>query len=355
MPPNNTNNSPGKDPQRQVTLRDIAKELGISHVTVSLALRDHPRISEATRQRVKQKAEEMGYHPDPMLSALSHYRLTSKEKPIQATLAWINPLQNPDKLLQHEEFSLYWNGAEQIAHQLGFKLEEFRTEDLSLPRMNDIFKTRNIRGLLIAPLSWQTTSIDWTKFPWQNYAAVRFGRSSTGPRLNCVTSAQETNTMMAFEQVLNKGYKRIGFCGAGTPRRMFSAGYLRAQQLLPKNQQLPIAYFQQDSTPDEQRALAKKWIAKNQPDAIITDDRNLPEFLNDLGYRVPEEIGLVTTSIHDTQIDAGVDQIPEEIGRAAVRMLIAQINEHQFGIPEIRAQMLVEGRWVDGSMLPDRS
>ena len=49
-----------EEPQRkQITLRDIAKELGISHVTVSLALRDHPRISAATKLRVQQKAEEI--------------------------------------------------------------------------------------------------------------------------------------------------------------------------------------------------------------------------------------------------------------------------------------------------------
>ena len=87
---------------RQITLRDIAKELGVSHVTVSLALRNHPRISEATRERVQKKAEQMGYHPDPMLSALSHYRLTSKEKPVQAILAWPNPLKNPGKLKEHK-------------------------------------------------------------------------------------------------------------------------------------------------------------------------------------------------------------------------------------------------------------
>ena len=49
---------PGDAERRpRVPLRDIARELGVSHVTVSLALRNHPRISEATRSRVQLKAD----------------------------------------------------------------------------------------------------------------------------------------------------------------------------------------------------------------------------------------------------------------------------------------------------------
>lgn len=75
-----------------VTLRDIARELDVSHATVSLALRDHARISVETRLRVRMKADEMGYRQDPMLSALSHYRSARREIPRQTALAWINPI-----------------------------------------------------------------------------------------------------------------------------------------------------------------------------------------------------------------------------------------------------------------------
>ncbi len=345
---------PDNGKNRPVTLRDIAQELGISHVTVSLALRGHPRISAATRKRVKQKAEEMGYHPDPMLSALSHYRLTSREKPVQATIAWINPLKNPKKLRQLEEFSLYWTGAEKLAQQLGFQLEEFCTQELSLARMNTIFKTRSIKGLLIAPLSWDTTPLDWNDFPWQDYAAVRFGRSRTGPLLHFVTSAQVSNTSRAFEIIAEKGYQRIGFFGEPTYRRMFNIGYFRAQQSLPESQRLPLLYYSTESSKEENAAALQQWIHENRPDAVMTDIKELPDMLAELGYRVPEDIGIATTSLHDTPINAGVNQNPEEVGKAAVRMLASLINEHRFGIPKVRTQMLVEGEWVDGSMLPKR-
>ncbi|MEQ8241182.1 MAG: LacI family DNA-binding transcriptional regulator [Cyclobacteriaceae bacterium] len=44
-----------------VTIMDIAKELGVSHSTVSRALRDHPRISKKTIAKVKKLADERGY------------------------------------------------------------------------------------------------------------------------------------------------------------------------------------------------------------------------------------------------------------------------------------------------------
>jgi len=300
----------------------------------------------------------MGYHPDPMLSALSHYRLTRKERPMQATMAWFNTLREPDKLRQYEEFDLYWQGAEALAKKLGFHLEEFRTEELSLKRMDDIFKARSIRGILLAPTGLPTTPLEWNEFPWQDYAVVRFGRSLRTPMVNIVTSAQVTNTMLAFEKIYHKGYRRIGFVGNISLRRLFSAGYLRAQQSLPSKLQLSALYY--DGGPNQSDAALdldalEKWMNKEKPDAIITANTLMVGMLQQLGYSVPKDVGIATTSIHDTPIDAGIDQNPVEIGRAAVRTLNSLLNEHHFGMPDIAHQILVEGRWVDGSMLPDRN
>ena len=49
----------------QVTIKDIAQALGISHATVSRALNDSPLINAGTKDRIRAKADEMGYVPDP--------------------------------------------------------------------------------------------------------------------------------------------------------------------------------------------------------------------------------------------------------------------------------------------------
>lgn len=47
-----------------MTIRDVAQQAGVSTATVSLALAGHPRIPEATRQRIQSVARELGYAPN---------------------------------------------------------------------------------------------------------------------------------------------------------------------------------------------------------------------------------------------------------------------------------------------------
>ena len=54
----------------EVTLKDIAEKVGCSINTVSLALKDSPRISEATRRRVKEVASDLNYASNNMARAL---------------------------------------------------------------------------------------------------------------------------------------------------------------------------------------------------------------------------------------------------------------------------------------------
>ncbi len=337
-----------------VSMRDIARELDISHVTVSLALRDNPRISEATRLRVKQKADEMGYRSDPMLSALSRYRISSKENPRQAVLAWINPFRNPAQLRQLKEFDLYWQGAMDAAEQLGFQLEEFTVEELSLNCMDAVFKSRNIRGVVVAPVTNRALPLNWDDFPWQDYSVIRFGRSEKTPSIHFVTSAQAGNTMLAFQKIREKGYKRIGFVGRADGRCMYASGYLGSQLVLPENLRLPPLLMEDADTAPFHEEL-NGWMKEHRPDAILASLPILPSMLEELGYDIPGDVGIATMSIHDTPINAGIDQNPTEIGATVIRTLVSLLNEQHFGIPAIRNSILVDGHWVDGSMLPDRS
>jgi DNA-binding LacI/PurR family transcriptional regulator len=84
----------------RVSLRDIGLKLGVSHVTVSLALRGDPRISAARREEVQRTARELGYSPDPMLTSLSAYRQAKQSVSIKATIAWINQWEDPEETAQ---------------------------------------------------------------------------------------------------------------------------------------------------------------------------------------------------------------------------------------------------------------
>jgi len=87
------------------------------------ALRDDRQISKSLRQQVQQTAQEMGYRPDAMLSALAHYRRGNMASPITAEIAWINHWPDPKKLRRVYEFDLYWQGAVAEADRCGYRLE----------------------------------------------------------------------------------------------------------------------------------------------------------------------------------------------------------------------------------------
>ena len=111
---------------KRVTLRDLAKKLGVSHTTVSLALRDHASILPARRRQIKELAEKEGYRPDPFLSALSVYRLQKRPASFHSTLAWVNHWDQPEDLRSRKEFDAYWRGGSQAAERLGYRLEDIR-------------------------------------------------------------------------------------------------------------------------------------------------------------------------------------------------------------------------------------
>lgn len=71
----------------RVSLREVAAAAKVCVMTVSLALRDNPRISEATRARIKRLAAELGYHPDPELSRLMNHLRASRTA--RGNIAWL--------------------------------------------------------------------------------------------------------------------------------------------------------------------------------------------------------------------------------------------------------------------------
>lgn len=341
------------NPTGRVTLRDIARKLNVSHTTVSRALQDTPRFSKELRDKVKKTAAEMGYRPDPMLSALQQYRRGRKQLPVTAALAWINQWPDPQQLRSYHEFDLYWKGAAQAADRSGFRLEEFViNKSMSLARVEKILFTRSIRGILIPPHGGVPQT--WKGLNWENFSVVRFGHSVINPRTHLVTSDQLTDGMIAVENIWAKGYRRIGLAISETAQTRFSAGYFYRQKEWPFEQRIPALELPECGNTREVARL-RAWLDQYRPDAILTDLKALPEWLAQTGYHVPNDIGLAALSVLDGGIDAGIDQNSEEIGRAAVQMLISLINHNECGIPRICRELLVEGSWVDGKTLPSKN
>jgi DNA-binding LacI/PurR family transcriptional regulator len=341
--------SSGSSPH--ITQKDIARALGLTQATVSFALRDDPRIPQKRRQEIQAAAQAMGYRPNPTAAVLAHFKRSSSVKPVHAALAWINGWAEPEKLRSWREFNAYWTGASAAAAKHGYRLEEFTCgADLSAEALQSILLARGIQGILLPP---HQEPIEWGRFDWSQFSIVRFGRSLPSPATHVVTSDQVANTMRAFREVQRLGYQRIGYFGSPTdaPWGLFEAGYLLAQLLLPPAQRL-TACHQIDADPHRGQEIFTAWLEREKPDAVLTDNAAAIEMIRAAGYRVPEDIGVAAMSILDGNSNAGIDQNSEEIGRAAAETLIGMLHTHQRGIPHCPRQILVDGYWVEGSMMP---
>ena len=65
-----TNNKKNTNPKRRTSLKDLARELGVSIATVSRALRSSPEIGREMQQRVKELAKQKNYRPNLSLCML---------------------------------------------------------------------------------------------------------------------------------------------------------------------------------------------------------------------------------------------------------------------------------------------
>ena len=336
-------------------MKHIAAEVGLTVAAVSLALKNHPSISNARRQEIRTVAERMGYRPNAMAAALAHHRHQSRAHPIQAALALINTYPDPEKLHAQASYEDCWRGATKAAEKFGYRLEEFpANERQPIKRLERIFLTRNIRGIILAPLPPGVCGVDWSSFDWSKFSAVRLGFREQAPPFHYVTSAQATNTMLAFDKMRERGYKRIGFAGYWDKARMFGAGFLWSQQEQARRFRVAPFFFSKEIPEMKQRDRFERWLKTAKPDAILTDSLAAPVMLEKAGYRVPEDIGVAATNVRDMPVDAGIDQNPEEIGRIGTLALVSLIHDCDLGKPEFIRETLVMGSWVDGKSLPFR-
>lgn len=343
---------------KRITVYDIAEKAGVSHATVSMALRNHPAISEKRRDQIIKIAKEMGYVPDPHLAALAAYRRGNAPAEVRSTIAWINHWEQPERLRKHREFDLYWRGALQAAKRFGYSLEEiFWSAGHSARRFEQILIARGIRGVLIPP---HNKVPDWGDFDWSKFSIIRFGLSVPSPDSHLVTADQLRAVIMAVKKIADYGYRRIGLVVPADQDRSLGGGFVGGFGAAGQSFKLPVispllleerAYLEH---PRKALEHLTQWIKKKKPDALLTTVVQVPALLQQLGYRIPGDIAVAGTAV-DVPVDAGIDQHSEAIGRIAVETLVSQINLNERGEPADPFRVLVESRWRDGKSVPRKN
>lgn len=301
-------------------------------------------------------AIRMGYRPNPLATGLGQQRRHAYKHPISAEIAWINYWVNPKELYSYHEFDLYWKGAYQAAEQCGYRLEEFRCHNRLSPfQLEKVLLARNILGILIPPHRAPYIPSDWDEVDWGQFSVVRFGYSVAHPPADVVTGNQWNSGLLAFESIRQRGYQRIGFVTGLAKANCFKAGFLTKQMEGAAKHRVPALILPTLKDYSMDSAPLVPWLKKYRPDAILTDVAGLKKMLVKAGCRIPQDIGLATTSVLDGNADAGIYQNSKDMGRAAVELLISHINHNYRGIPEICRELLIEGKWVNGLTLPKKA
>jgi DNA-binding LacI/PurR family transcriptional regulator len=334
-------------PQPRITLRDIARRAGCHFSTVSLALRGRPGLPEATRSRIRQAAEELGYRPDPMLASLAGYRHERKAGRYRATLAWVTNFPTRDGWRDVEIYAEYFAGARERAQNLGFALREFwlRQDAMTPARASQILSARGIDGLVIAPQPTPAVSL---ALEWARFSSVTIGYSLASPALHMVCPNQYRCIKLAMEQLRRRDYRRIGLVmlGASDERvdNNWLAGYLIAQRSLAAADRIaPLLLDRWDE------AEFARWLQRARPDAIVSKCAEALPALRRLGHRLPETLGAAfLTGVKATRETSGVSEAPLEVGAAAIDYVAGMVHRAERGVPDLPRRLLIDGQWFDG-------
>ncbi|QYY34340.1 LacI family DNA-binding transcriptional regulator [Ruficoccus sp. ZRK36] len=339
--------------QKRITQQDIARRAGVHRSTVSQALKNHPVIPRKTCERIQRLAEEMGYRPDPMLSALASYRNRNHAHTFMGTMAWlyITDREPLDSWRYSRTNVLYYEGALKRADQHGYKLElfEFNSQEISIQRMASILKARNIAGVLLCPLRGANIEMD---FCWDDFSFITFGYSLKKPELHTVTSTQYRSMVQTMNKMHERGYRRIAYVFNNEHSKRTDNNYLSAYlsaQFQIGEPPLVFDYEWRDA-----KDLAQR-LESVDLEAIVTGDPYLMERMQKVGVRVPEDTAMACPLLlSNTSDQTGVYENSEHIGVVAVDCLTKLIMHGDRGIPKLVQRTHIEGEWIEGKSLPDR-
>jgi len=337
----------------RVSLKVIARAVGLSKNSVAVALADKPGVSEATRARIKAAAARLGYRPNPTVAHLMTQLRASQEAHWQAKLALVNAHHDPRAFRAHPTIPTYVAGCEARAQRLGYTFDQFWLHD---PEMTAnawlrILRARGIAGIVIVGL------MDTNRLPpqfapvWSAFPTVVTGVRTREPALSFACVDHHNLTLTAVERALALGYRRPGLVLDRVIDELveerFSAGFFTAQRRLPPSRHVEV--FWDLSAARHGPEVFAAWLKRAKPDVIFTLYNEVFDWLRALGRQVPRDLGVIQLEWRAARPEiAGMNQHNDEAGAAAVDLLVNQIHHGETGVQDFPRATLIGATWVDG-------
>ncbi|WP_269537165.1 LacI family DNA-binding transcriptional regulator [Cerasicoccus fimbriatus] len=339
--------------KKNISLGDIAREAGVTRSAVSYALRNSPGVSEATRKRILDISERLGYQPDARMASWMASVRNTKNKGL-LPIAWLNTEYNTPSWRKLNYLSPFYKGAEERADVMGYRLEEIWTHapGMNVKNISRILYQRGITGVIVTYPAGRF-NLDWNLF-----AGVAIGGGLLSPRLHRVMADHYQNLLIALKMLKRHGYRRVGICLEEDVDK-FTAHAIRAAAnyfytTSTKAHRVPPLFYVHKT--DEEWQIAKedivKWIRKFKPEAIICHNFRMPEVIAEAGLRLPQDVGLVHLATDDdVEGWAGISSNKRVIGATAIDLLVGMMLNRQFGVPKHAVDTSIIGEWHEGNTL----
>ena len=314
--------------RKQITLADLAQELGISTATVSRALKDYPDISADTKRRVIELAQRWNYRPNTMAAGL--------RKRESKVIGVIIP-----SIVNHF-FSSVIKGIMQVAYDRDYRVMVCQSDESYQKEVTDAYALLSSRvdGLLVS-LAHETDRYDHFDEFWEVGTPVVFFDKipPKAGQFSTVVVDDYGGAYQAVTHLIEQGHRRIAhFRGpvfAYTSRNRLN-GYRQA--LLDHELEVDesLIYACEDISFEEGQQYARQVIADHPNcDAIfcVTDTVAMGAMviLKEAQVKIPSDIAIVGFSNWhmSTIIDpplTSVAQPSHEMGELATQLLLQEIK-----------------------------
>ncbi|HVK50046.1 MAG TPA: LacI family DNA-binding transcriptional regulator [Pseudobacter sp.] len=339
-----------------VTIKDIARALGLSTSTVSRALRDSYEISQETKQLVLDCAEKLNYQPNPIALSL-------KEKRSRSIGVVVCEVAN-------NFFSQIINGIESISYSKGYNViisqshESYEREVIDLRYLS----SRSVDGLLIS-VSTETNDYSHIRaLHERGLPIVFFDRITEEIKTHSVIVDNFKGAYEATEHLVKNGYRRIAAIANSeflsiTSERL--GGYREAlvkNGLKPSDTYIKHCFYGGMIFSEIEDAVNRLFTLKQRPDAIFTTSDKLTtgvlKTFKRRGIRVPDDIAVVGFSNTDIAelLNPSLTVIRQpayEIGQAATELLL-QLIESKRPVKQFEKRVLSPQLLIGDSSAPKK-
>ncbi|MCC5843716.1 MAG: LacI family DNA-binding transcriptional regulator [Verrucomicrobia bacterium] len=339
--------SPSK--RSRVTIRDIAKEAGVSAASVSHAFRGNHHVSAETRRHILEVAEKMGYSPHPMVSALMAEIRRNKSVQEETVLAMVDFFTGAARLRKTSR-NLIYEGAAKRAKALGYRLDLFEPieEGWSLDRFAKILRARGINGIIVPPLPGQPDLPEG--FPWEDFSVVTAGFVCRSHPFNSVRPDQLGGMELALSEVSKRGYHRVGlYISAELDRRVrhaWSGLYYWHCSNLEHSPPGELLHFYDQPSHEE----FAEWLESTRPEVVISDFGVAWDLIQEYSKGRKTDYVLLICN-QDNPPFCGINQNYAIEGASAVELLSTQLYRNERGAPALRMNVQISPTWVEGDSL----